>query len=350
MTTSETLNYISQQLNIYLGIAMFILGIIGSLWNMLIFRHYYFRLSSCCIYMLAGSIASLIQLIFGLLIRILSEGFNIDLDLTNIAWCKIRNYITYCASLTALSCFVWTSIDRYLSTCRQIKWRLLNSLFVAKQICLLTIILWMLINIPTLVYMKPIHLIKTCTSSSIIWSNILIYFINLFCYGIFPWVFMSIFGILTLRNLRHIHHQRISPISAALTTRMTRIDHQLTSILFSQIIISMISSIPYLIQIIYANLTRSVVKDTYRQAQENLYYQIVCLTFYLNYVSMFYVNYISSTIFRRLSRKVLINLFKKKEDVSKGITLVNHQRNNKQSRHKKLKIFTTHFHRTTSIL
>ncbi len=340
MTSIETLNNISQQLNIYVGIIMFILGICGCLWNILIFRHYLFRLSSCCIYMLIGSIASLIQIIFGLLVRILTEGFQLDWTLTNIAWCKIRTYVTICASLTALSCFVWTAIDRFFSTCRQIKWRYLNSVYIAKQICILTIIVWMLATMPTLIYTIPIRTKQACASSSLIWSQISVYFFNLFCYGIFPWFFMSLFGILTIKNLRHIHRRRINPLPIRVLTRMARIDHQLTSMLFLQIIISIISSIPYCIQNIYNNLTQTIIKTEYRQAQENLFLQIVRLAFYLNYISMFYVNYLSSPIFRRISRKVLINLFQKKDNISREITIINHQENDKRSKRNKLKIST----------
>jgi len=298
--------------------------------------------------MLTGSVTSLIQILFGLLLRILSEGFQIDWTLTNIAWCKIRNYITLCTSLTALSCFVLMAIDRFFSTCRQIKWRHLNSTYLAKYICLFIIIISMLINIPTLVYSIPEQGGRVCTSSSILWSSISTYFFNLFFYGIFPWLFMSIFGLLTLRNVRTAHHRRIRPLPIPFITRMARIDKHLTSILFLQIIISIISSIPYCIQTLYDNLTQTIVKSEYRQAQENLFLQIVRLTFYLNYISMFYVDYLSSGIFRRLSRKVVINVFKKKADVSREITIINHQRKHKQLERKRLNIFTIDPPHTTS--
>jgi hypothetical protein len=335
MNTTETLNYISQQLNIYLGISLFIFGMIGVLWNILIFRHRSLRSNSCCTYMLVGSFASLIQLIFGLLARILAEGFQIDWTSTNIAWCKIRYYTTLCASLTALSCLVWTAMDRLFSTCRQIKWRRLNTVYVARQICLLTIIIWMIAALPTLVYTKPIQPTGICGTSSLIWSRILIYFFSLFCYGIFPWFFMSLFGILTLKHLR-----RIRPLPVPIVTRMARIDHQLTSMFFLQIFISIMSSVPYCTQNIYDSLTQTMIKSEYRQAQENLFLQIARLTFYFNYVSMFYVNYFSSPIFRCLSKKVCINLFKKKDELSKGISIINHPRSDKRFKRKKIKIST----------
>ncbi len=341
MASIETLNYISQQLNIYVGIIFFTLGIIGCLWNIFIFRHHSFRISSCCTYMFVCSIASLIQLFFGILVRILTEGFQIDWTLMNIGWCKIRNYTTQCASLIALSCLVWTAMDRFFSTCRQIKWRYLNSVYVATHVCLFTIIFWMLISIPTIIYTRPMEANRACTVSSIIWSRILTYFFTLLCYGVFPWLFMCLFGLFALKNLRQYHHQRVNPFPMVVRTRMARLDRQLTSMLFLQIIFSVLSSIPFCVESIYINLTQTITKTPYRQAQENVAHQIIRLAFYLNYISLFYVNYISSPIFRRVSKKALKNLFKRRIDVSRNITVINHQTHSKRNQMKISTIYGT---------
>jgi hypothetical protein len=192
-----------------------------------------------------------------------------------------------------------------------------------------TIIVWMIIAIPTLIFTLPMQLAngkRVCASSSASWSKVLIYFINIVGYGMFPWFFMSLFGCLTLRNIRNIRRQRIHPLPHAALVRMTRVDKQLTSILFWQILICLVSSIPYCIQIIYDSVTQSISKTADRQAKENLSLQVVRLAFYFNYISMFYVNYVSSSIFRQLSKKVLMNLAKKKDDVSREITIINHNR------------------------
>jgi hypothetical protein len=105
--------------------------------------------------MLFGSIASLIHIIFGLSGQISNEGFDIHWTVNSIAWCKIRYYIAQCSSLTALSCLVLSAIDRFFSTCHQIKWRHLNSVNTARQICLYIIIFWMLETIPILIHQKP---------------------------------------------------------------------------------------------------------------------------------------------------------------------------------------------------
>lgn len=343
MTTPQALDYISEQLNIYWGLFMFIFGIIGSIWNILIFRHYSLRSSSCCTYMLIGSIASLIQIIFSLSDRIIDEGFQIHWTENNIVWCKLRVYIAQCASLTPLTCLVFSVIDRFFSTCRQIKWRHLNSIHTARQICLFIILFWMFVSIPTLVYFKPMEINsdhRLCINSSIIWSKILTYFFSLCCYGIFPWFFMSLFGFLSRKNIRHIHSCRVGPVPSIILTRMARIDGQLGSMLFLQIIICILSSIPFCIQNLYQNLSQTIEKSEYRQSQENLFLQITRLTFYLNYVSAFYINYLSSEIFRETSKQVFINLFKKQENCSRQITVINHQEYNNQIQKRRFKVFT----------
>jgi hypothetical protein len=293
--------------------------------------------------MLFGSIASLIQISFSLSDRIIDQGFNIHWTAHSIVWCKIRYYVAQCASLIALSSLTFSAIDRFFSTCRQIKWRRLNSVDFARQLCLFIIIFWLLISIPTLIYARPIQLTsdqQSCRNTSLIWSNIILYFFNICCYGIFPWLFMSLFGCLTLKNIRLIRHRRVGTYPLVAVSRMARIDDQLASMLFVQIIICLISSIPYCTQHLYDKLTQTIDKNEYRQAQENLFRQIACLAFYLNYISTFYVNYLSSGIFRQVSKQVLFNLFKKQEDISREITLINHQECNNQLAKRRLQIFS----------
>ncbi|CAF0986170.1 unnamed protein product [Rotaria sordida] len=129
---------------------------------------------------------------------------------------------------------------------------------------------------------------------------------------------MSLFGCLTLKNIHQIRNRRISVLSSSgVLSRMARIYDLLVSILI-----------------------QTIHKDEYRCAQEYLFLQISHLIFYFNYISMFYVNYLSSLIFRQLSKQVLIHFFKKQEDISIDITMINHQENNKQLENRSLKPFT----------
>ncbi|CAF4454127.1 unnamed protein product, partial [Rotaria socialis] len=111
MATVQTLNYISQQLNTYWSLFMLFFGIIGCLWNILICRHHSFRYSSYCTYVFIGSVTSLIH-----------------------SYCLVQNSTLYCTVHITLSCLVASAIDRFSSTCRQIKWPSLSSIDTARQI------------------------------------------------------------------------------------------------------------------------------------------------------------------------------------------------------------------------
>lgn len=328
MATAELFYSISEKLNIYWGLFMFISGLIGNFWNLLVFRHYSLRLSSCSTYIFIGSFCNIIYLIFNLLNDIAEKGSQRHWSIDSLVWCKCHSYISQCASLTALSCLVLSTMDRFYSTCREIKWRTLNSIAIARQVALALAFFWICFTIPTLVYVQPMEVSpgkQSCTSASKIWSNFLTYFFDLCCFGIFPWVLASCFAYLTLRNRYIIRYRRAAPTTSLVLSRMAQIDHELTSIVLAQTIVCILSSIPYCAENFFRYFTRAMSKDDYRQSQEYLFRQIVSLIFYFNFVSTFYINYLSSNICRRVSKQVLTNLFKAKENTSTQITVVNHQ-------------------------
>ena len=342
MTTVETLNRISDRLNIYWGLLILLFGLWGTLWNLLVLRHLSFRSNSCCTYLLVGSIASLIELVFGLSDRIINQGFHVDWTSSNIAWCKIRYFLSSCASLIALSCLVMSLLDRFFSTCSQIKWRRLTSVYTARQICVHLITLWMLSAIPVLFDIRPIRITsnhQVCRSSLLIESPVVTNILSLCFYGLIPWCLMVLFVGLTLKNIRHRYQSRTgtSPF-----VRILRIDQQLISILFVQTVIFTAASFPYCVQRVYDMITilSTRKKDEDRLAQEYLLSQIVELMFYFNYTSMFYGNYLASRLFRQSAKEVWMNLCKSRNKVSQDTIIVHHQRNGYASRHRRPKIFT----------
>ncbi|CAF1584828.1 unnamed protein product, partial [Didymodactylos carnosus] len=86
---------------------------------------------------------------------------------------------------------------------------------------------------------------------------------------------MIIFGLLTVKNLQTLRH-RIVPLQQhqQRPTFKQHMDEQLTSMLLLQILICILSSVPSAIQRLYANITSTVLKESLRQAWENLASQI----------------------------------------------------------------------------
>ena len=91
--TSEQLYSIGKNLNIYLGSVMFIAGLFGSSMNIWLFSRRYFRKSPCSRLILASSLFDTLHLIVALFLRILADGFHIDLGSLTVTNCRIRYYL-----------------------------------------------------------------------------------------------------------------------------------------------------------------------------------------------------------------------------------------------------------------
>ncbi len=91
--TTEQLFSIGKNLNIYLGSVMFIAGLLGSSMNIWLFTRHYFRKSPCSRLILASSLFDILHLIVALFVRILAEGFHIDIASLTVTGCRIRYYL-----------------------------------------------------------------------------------------------------------------------------------------------------------------------------------------------------------------------------------------------------------------
>jgi hypothetical protein len=111
--------------------------------------------------------------------------------------------------------------------------------------------------------------------------------------GFFPPIGMMFFGFLTSINVRHLRQRCLTNSS-----RIQRINYQLTSMLVLQSIKSSFASLPFSIFNCYLLLTLNIQKSPLYQSKENLINQIFYLLFWSNYTSFFVYLY-SSEIFRR---------------------------------------------------
>lgn len=76
---------VANKLNIYVGFLLFFLGIIGGTFNLLVFaRRRIIKENSCVIYILMGTIASIIELLNIIFIQIVSLTFGIDLSTLSV--------------------------------------------------------------------------------------------------------------------------------------------------------------------------------------------------------------------------------------------------------------------------
>jgi hypothetical protein len=292
--SSTSFSTISTQFSTYAGLPICIFGIIGNLIN----RRLLFptRSNSSSFLLFVSSFFNIIALAEGLLPRILAISFNIDASSTSIIWCKGRFLIAYTVTIASLTCLCFASIDRFFVSCRSVTWRNRSKLGITKIATLIATLVIFASNVPFAVFSTIVE-VKTVTGNttptcSIINSNLILYnsyVLRPVLLGIFPGIILGVTGWLTHRNIASI---------AGIQLRGS-FQRSLTSMILLQIIAVIIPIMPFAIITIYQLITSSIIKSSYRLAQEALVFNITNIILYLSYASNFYVYLISASSYRR---------------------------------------------------
>jgi hypothetical protein len=144
-------------------------------------------------------------------------------------------------------------------------------------------------------------------------------FVNILC----PLFLMFLFGLLTIVNVRQFPRPRHQPNIIALvgigsenlvanTNRQPRqqkkIDRQLLLMLFFQVTLLTIFSVPLLIQRLYATFTLNNSKTILQKTIENFFYSLTILLTYIAFGLPFYIyTLIGGSIFQKGLSEVLQN-------------------------------------------
>ena len=274
---------------------LLVLRNIGCLCNFLTFTSKSLRRNSCGWYLLMSALFDFCYINFGLLTKIVSDQHGSKLQNTNLAWCKIRTYFTWILPCFATSFLVLASLDRCLSTFTNATLRSFSQLKVAYRMTCVPLILYSLTTSHQFFYYVlqpdcvPLPGIYSFFLSmySIIWTNLI------------PQSAIIVFGLITYYNIHKIRQRLSHPT----TLQRSRADSHLIIITLVQVLCSSILLNIRTIYYSYTVLSKSLIKDEYRQAVENMLLQISSLLFYLNFSKNFFINTLSSKLFRRVFHK-----------------------------------------------
>ncbi|CAF2931643.1 unnamed protein product [Rotaria sp. Silwood2] len=304
------LDIISHQFIIYAGIIMYIFGSIGNILSICVFaiwcrspktsykRCKIARTNNSSLYLLASSLANLVVIAYPLLTRILFDGYQYRVTKTNLLFlCKLRYYVLHTFDLISLTCICMATFDRYLISSRKVRFRELSTRRHRTILIILFIIGLIGFHSISIAIFYDVSNTGQCAILSRIYLYYYLYTIQICLHGIIPITFLSIFGILTFKQLRtiktrHCHrHGRIST------------DKQLSRMLLLISIAIILSSIPYCIeQCLNAIFIGNIfLKSSYFF----LYHVISSILFYTNPVSSFYIYYISTPNFRIQVQKII---------------------------------------------
>ncbi|CAF4315443.1 unnamed protein product [Rotaria sp. Silwood2] len=206
-TSVELLKHITQE-TYRIGLTIiFVLGVIGHLFNLRLFTRPTMIKSSCCQYFLASSYVCLIRLFLGVFVRMLYLGYQVNTgDSTIEWWCKIRVAIVYTLYLVSSALNTVASLDRYASSCRQSRYRRFCEPIVAHRMIAIVIVAACIINSHMLFNVVIVN--GDCWTKPG-WYRIAYDIFFLVVYSFCCPLLSGIFGLLTIKNLRQCHLPRL---------------------------------------------------------------------------------------------------------------------------------------------
>ena len=293
---SSSLYFIGQQIIIYSGIPLFITGIIGGCLNIIVFMSLRtFRESSCAFYLTILSLVNIIQLVTGLLSRILISGFNIDWTQSSVFYCKLRPFLIYVSALISGACLCLATIDQYFATCTRIRWRQWCNIKLARRLVLITSIICIIEQIPSLIFYN--HTISpstnqiTCMITSPEFTRFNNYFTVVTMWFTASLIFTVFFASLAYRNVQQIAY-RTHPLIRR------ELDKQLTVMVLLQVLVNFIALLPNIIAYLLI-MSDSVKSNPVLATRVNFAYVISICVYYvafsvshpistLNFVGLFF--------------------------------------------------------------
>lgn len=284
----ERLKNLQKYLTYTVLFSLFIIGNVGCIFNTIIFLCPYLRRSSCSRYFLASSFANAFQLNIGLASHILDSAFSIHPYHHSSILCKLRNYLINTVGFISQTYLLFACIDRYLITTR---FRGMSRLPIANRIIICTTCFWLIDLSHMLIYSNITADNQFCFFSSAAYV-LFISIHNFILSGFLLPILMTIFGLLTLKNIRNIRRQ--------VHSRRHR-NHYLSLMLISNIFISVVFTLMYTSGLMYISFFangRANSLSLKEKFHRRFISFIAIIFYYVPYAISFYVNILTSQRFR----------------------------------------------------
>lgn len=294
-----TIQYITLYISYYVPYVILVIGNVGCLCNFITFTAKQLRRNSCGWYFLMSAVFDFCYINFGLFTKLSTEQYGSTLQNTNLAWCRLRVFLTWVLPCFSTGYLVLASIDRYLSTSTSTKLRSFSQLKIAYRTTCIPIILYTITTSHQFVFydLRP-----TCSPLAGTYAYLLSLY-SIVWTSFVPQGLMLIFGLLTYYNI-HKSHQRLIQTkqqqSATNQPPRSRTDSQLITITLMQVLCSSVLLNIRSGYYAYTVLSTGLTKDSYRKAVESLILQISSFIFYFNFTKSFFINTLTSRLFRKV--------------------------------------------------
>jgi hypothetical protein len=150
-TLASQLSDLSNKLLVYYLTPVYIIGMLGNIFNIIIFLRRNLRSSACSQYFISMSISQIILFNVAAINRTIAVLTGYDLSTTVNGLCKIRIYF-YLTSLGFMrQCLCLISIDRWIVTTKNVLIRKFSSSRVVRWLIIGSVLFWILYSIHTLI-------------------------------------------------------------------------------------------------------------------------------------------------------------------------------------------------------
>ncbi len=293
-----------------ISITFILFGTVGNLLNIILFRkRALWTLSPCIPFLLAASIANMIDIYSIIMLRMLI-GFKITPTFYSSVVCKLQLYLYYTTYCISSWLMVACCVDRFFSSSRSAIVRSYSNIRLTGRITLVIIIIISIVYSPVLYcyeanqFNKPAPCFPQNNACNAF--DITFYFIF---QATGPPVFMLIFGIGTFIHIRQGRQIRQQPtsatdigtrtISSTPTRKTERNGREILSMLTMQVILYLICSMPFFATKIYSILPLSTNLSDVQISVVNLIVNIAVLFSFVDKIFSFYIYTLSSKYYRQ---------------------------------------------------
>lgn len=278
------------QFNRYTPMPVFVFGLVGNALNMAIFTRPSLRKNACSVYLLSATCANMNVLIFGLLVRSLVEGFDVDLIGASLILCRLRYVILHPSYVLSSWSVVLASLDRYCVSSRHARLRNLSRRSIACATVAIAVCFCLLLfgHILFLFGIEELSSGVYCYAQPGVY-RIVYDFLLVGSFNAVPPIFMLVIGIATVRNIYSRRARIDATRPVALPRQLNRKDRQLVWLLLVQIAVTIVCTAPHAVLKLYLTFTVSESKSPFRLAIENLLAQITRQLVYINASTSFYL-------------------------------------------------------------
>ena len=286
----------------YMPYIILVFGNFGCICNFLTFTNKQLRSNSCGWYSLMSALFDFLYINVGLFTKLATDQYGNTLQNVNLAWCRIRIFLTWTLPCIATGYLVLASLDRCLSTSTNTSLRSFSQIKVAHRMTCVPIILYSLTTSHQFIFydLRP-----KCSALPGTYSYFLSFY-SIIWTSFVPQICMFVFAILTFRNIQQSRQRLSTTTPTNNRTNSHLITITLVQVLCSSILLNIRSS-----YFAYTRFSTSIVKDDHRKLVESLILEITSYIFYANFAKSFYVNTLSSKLFRQVFSQRLRRIYTK---------------------------------------